>query len=172
MLENYTNQIFDTTKKPIVVEMMTYSGSAFGVTPDGEQVFINSRIVDLLKLKEGMPMMGFLLPNYADKRDTTPWRAMRLEPLPETQDQEPRTEAPEPVDAATNILATIRSEPEGYFTTVDLAEELGLDTKTVSNACMSLHQRGLIARADVHAAPNQKRASFVLWAKSSKSFAS
>lgn len=172
MQDAYTSQLFETQKKPVIVEMLTYSGSAFGVTPEGEQVFINSRIVDLFNLKEGTPMLGFLLPNYTDKRDVTPWRALRLEPLPETEVQGASTEAQAPSPAADRILVLINHEPDGYFTTVDLAEELDLDTKTVSNACMSLHQQGLIARADVHAAPNQKRASFVLWAKSSKSFAS
>jgi len=53
-----------------------------------------------------------------------------------------------------------------------LAEETGFDTKTVNNWAMGLHNQGLISRADVHAGPGQKRASFILWALSAKSFAS
>jgi len=164
------NQTFETFQKPVHVDMLTYAGSAFGSTVDGEQVFINARIVDAMKLDEGMVVMGHLLPNFPDKRDNIPWRAMRVT-IPDGQevvDQPEQEPEPTPGD---KILAIIKEAPEGYFTTIDLMEETGLDTKTVNNWCMGLHNRGLIARADVHAAPNQKRASFVLWALNTKSFA-
>lgn len=167
MLENFTSPAFETIKKPIIVEVLTYSGSAFGATVEGEQVFINQRIVEAMGLTEGRTVLAYLLPNYADKRDTIPWRAMRVDLG--TEVQEP---TPEPVDPGKLIYEHIKAAPDEYFTTADLSEDLGLDTKTVNNWCMGLHNKGLIARADVHAAPNQKRASFVLWALSSKSFAS
>jgi len=164
------NQTFETFQKPVHVDMLTYAGSAFGSTVDGEQVFINARIVDSMKLDEGMVVMGHLLPNFPDKRDNIPWRAMRVT-IPESQEAPAQPEPePEPTPGD-KILAIIKETPEGYFTTTDLTEETGLDTKTVNNWCMGLHNRGLIARADVHAAPNQKRASFVLWALNTKSFA-
>jgi len=166
------NQTFETTQKLVHVDMITYSSSACGSTPDGEQVFINARIVEAMKLDEGHVVLGHLLPNYPDKRENIPWRAMRVT---RTEEQAAPVEQPEPeVEEQTpgdKILAIIKETPEGYFTTVDLMEETGLDTKTVNNWCMGLHNRGLIARADVHAAPNQKRASFILWALNSKSFA-
>jgi len=40
--------IIDT--KRVLVEELTYSGSAFGVLANGEGVFINSRIVDKMEL--------------------------------------------------------------------------------------------------------------------------
>lgn len=167
-MENFTNQGFETVQKPVHIDMLTYSGSAFGCTVDGEQVFINARIVDAMGLDEGVIVMGHLLPNFPDKRDQIPWRAMRVSrPKVEEPEVEPEDQTP-----GDKILALIEEHPQEYFTTVDITEELGLDTKTVNNWCMGLHNRGLIARADVHAAPNQKRASFVLWAKNSKSFAS
>lgn len=173
-MESFTNQSFETVQKPVHVDMLTYAGSAFGSTVNGEQVFINSRIVETMGLSEGMVVVGFLLPNYPDKRDNIPWRAMRVK-VPNGQgDDEVIKHEPEPEPEQTpgdRIMAIISQTPDGYFTTVDLTEELGLDTKTVNNWCMSLHNRNLIARADVHAAPNQKRASFVLWALNSKSFA-
>lgn len=170
-MENFTNQGFETIQKPVHVDMLTYSGSAFGSTPDGDQVFINARIVDAMGLSEGMVLTGYLLPNFPDKRDQIQWRAMRMEkPEPRAEDDEPLVEIEE--TPGQKILARIKEGSQGYFTTVDLVEDLGLDTKTVNNNCMSLHNRGLIARADVHAAPNQKRASYVLWALDAKSFAS
>lgn len=174
-MENFTNLGFETVQKPVRIDMLTYAGSAFGSTVDGEQVFINGRIVDTLSLSEGMIAMGHLVPNFPDKRDQIPWRAMRMT-LPE--DREPVVEDEEVIEeepvlsVSDRIMAHIKENPTTYFTTTDLVEDLGLDTKTVNNNCMSLHNRGLIARADVHAAPNQKRASYVLWALNSKSFAS
>lgn len=172
MLENYTNQLFETTKKPILIEVLSYSGSAFGATLDGEQVFINKRIVETLNLAEGMTALAYLLPNYADKRATIPWRAMRVELADEVQEPTPEVKKEPEVDPGKLIMKRLKEWPDEYFTTVDLSEDLGLDTKTVNNWCMGLHNKGLIARADVHAAPNQKRASFVLWGHSTKSFAS
>lgn len=168
-MENFTNQGFETVQKPVRIDMLTYAGSAFGSTVDGEQVFINGRIVDTLSLSEGMIAMGHLVPNFPDKRHQIPWRAMRMT-LPE--DREPMVEEEVPLSSSDKIMAHIKENPTTYFTTTDLVEDLDLDTKTVNNNCMSLHNRGLIARADVHAAPNQKRASYVLWALNSKSFAS
>lgn len=171
-MENSTNQGFETIQKPVHVDMLTYSGSAFGSTTDGEQVFINARIVETLGLSEGMVLTGFLLPNFPDKRDQIKWRAMRMhkqEPRTEDQDEPFEKQEETPGD---KILAIIKSHPEEYFTTVDLADETGLDTKTVNNWAMNLHNQGIISRADVHAGPNQKRASFILWASNSKSFAS
>ena len=172
-MENFTNQGFETVQKPVHIDMLTYAGSAFGSTVNGEQVFINARIVEAMGLDEGMVVMGFLLPNYPDKRENIPWRAMRVKVSNgQEEDEEVIEQDPEPEQTpGDRIMAVIKQTPDGYFTTVDLTEELGLDTKTVNNWCMSLHNRGLIARADVHAAPNQKRASFVLWALNPKSFA-
>lgn len=169
-MENFTNQGFETVQKPVHIDMLTYAGSAFGSTIEGEQVFVNARIVETMGLSEGMVVMGYLLPNFPDKRDQIPLRAMRVtlaEEKPEEQVVEPDKQTP-----GDKILAIIKDNPEEYFTTVDLAEETGLDTKTVNNWAMGLHNQGLISRADVHAGPNQKRASFILWALSAKSFAS
>ena len=72
-------QVFDlsTTKKTqLLVEYLTDTGSAFGVTPQGEQVFMNRRLVEKMNLVGGEVLDAFLLPNYPDKRETIPWRAI------------------------------------------------------------------------------------------------
>jgi hypothetical protein len=64
-------QVFDVTstnRTQIMVEYSTDTGSAFAVTPAGEQVFINARIVSRMELKEGRIYEAFLVPNYEDKR--------------------------------------------------------------------------------------------------------
>jgi len=82
-------QVFDlsqTRKQQILVEYLTDTGSAFAVTPHGEQVFLNRRLVEKMNLEGGEVLDAFLLPNYPDKRETIPWRAMRVE-FPQQDDK-------------------------------------------------------------------------------------
>ena len=77
------SQIFDidsTRKQQIIVEYITPSGSSFAVNPQGEQVFMNARLVNAMKVEAGDTFDAFLLPNYPDKKEMIPWRAMRVEP--------------------------------------------------------------------------------------------
>ena len=76
--------VFDlsnTRKQQIMVEYITETGSGFAVNPKGEQVFMNKRLVDTMEVEPGNTYEAFLLPNYPDKRDHIPWRAMRVEPI-------------------------------------------------------------------------------------------
>ena len=82
-MEKHMNHVFDvdnTRRQQIIVEYLTPTGSGFGVTPEGEQVFMNKRLVDAMNVQAGDIYNAFLLPNYPDKRDSIPWRAMRVEP--------------------------------------------------------------------------------------------
>ena len=62
----------------ITVDFVTYSGSAFANCKNGDQVFLNLRIVSKMKLKEGDKCRALLLENYDDKKNVTPWRAVRV----------------------------------------------------------------------------------------------
>ena len=78
------SQVFDidsTRKQQIIVEYITPSGSGFAVNPQGEQVFMNARLVNAMKVEAGDTFDAFLLPNYPDKKEIIPWRAMRVEPI-------------------------------------------------------------------------------------------
>lgn len=70
-----------TEVKEVIVEEKTYSGSAFGVTQEGDGVFFNTRIVQAVGLDAGALVKAYLVPNFPDKRDNIPWRAMRVEVL-------------------------------------------------------------------------------------------
>ena len=70
-----------TEVKEVFIEDQTYAGSAFGVTAEGDGVFFNSRIVEAVKLQGGQTVKAFVVPNFPDKRDSIPWRAMRVEVL-------------------------------------------------------------------------------------------
>ncbi len=73
--------VSNTRKQQIMVEYITETGSGFAVNPEGEQVFMNKRLIDAVDVQPGDTYEAFLLPNYPDKRDQIPWRAMRVEPV-------------------------------------------------------------------------------------------
>ena len=93
---NSMNQTFSTQQMPVMIEAISYAGSAFGVNSNGEQVFINARIVDKCGLQEGMEVVALVLPNYEDKRDNIPWRALRVDDSAQAPDPAPEPEADPP----------------------------------------------------------------------------
>ena len=62
----------------ILVEYVTYSGSAFATLENGDQVFLNARLVDKMELFDGDQCQALLIENYEDKQELTPWRAVRV----------------------------------------------------------------------------------------------
>jgi hypothetical protein len=67
-------------KCQVLIEHITYSGSAWASAPDGEQVYISARFVDKASLSIGEIRNAQILPNFKDKRLKTPWRAVKIEP--------------------------------------------------------------------------------------------
>jgi len=86
--------IIDT--KRVLVEELTYSGSAFGVLANGEGVFINSRIVDKMELGPGTAVHAQVLPNFSDKREQIPWRVVNVQAETADELQPTPTSEPEP----------------------------------------------------------------------------
>ena len=69
----------DGSKVDIIeIDVLTYSGSAFAVCENGDQVFLNQRLVEKMELQEGDVCNAVLLKNYDDKVHMTPWRAVRV----------------------------------------------------------------------------------------------
>tara|TARA_R100000742_G_C4274686_1_gene94786 strand:+ start:1372 stop:1680 length:309 start_codon:yes stop_codon:yes gene_type:complete len=64
--------------KQILVEYLTDTGSGFAVTEQGDQVFLNERIVSRMDVQPGDVFDAHVLLNYADKRDKIKYRAMRV----------------------------------------------------------------------------------------------
>ena len=171
---------FETNMMKVMVESVSYTGSAFGSNEDGDTVFFNQRLVEKVALEMGDIVEAYAIPNYEDKRDDTPWRAIKVSPekimvdiatpnvlgiaAPEVF---ARTAA-ELDDEVFNILG--RDEETSYWTSSDLADAVDADTKTVGNSCLRLFNKSLIAKADVHGGPNQERATFCLWARNVDQF--
>lgn len=107
-----------TEVKEVIIEETTYSDSAFGVTEEGDGVFFNARIVQRMGLKGGQTVQAYLVPNFPDKRDSIPWRAMRVEVTHEQENIEVVSHTL--LDKVHRLL----KEDNGYWTLTELAEEL------------------------------------------------
>jgi predicted transcriptional regulator len=53
----------------------------------------------------------------------------------------------------------------GYATTSEIAKEVNADITLTYNAMLRLFKAGRVVKAEVHARPDQGRASFCMWAK-------
>ena len=128
------SQIFDlnsTRRQQVLVEYLTATGSAFAVTPQGEQVFMNKRLVDTMGVLAGDIYEAFLLPNYPDKQASIPWRAMRVEPSDLKLDIKPVVS-----DSIPNAIADYMQDvdEDGVWLPIDIAEGINLDVKQVEEA--------------------------------------
>ena len=65
-------------KTKIVIDEMTYAGSAFGSTQEGDRVYIKANLIDDADAYEGAICDALLIQNFENKRDISPWRAIRL----------------------------------------------------------------------------------------------
>lgn len=145
------SHVFDidtTRKQQILVEYITDTGSGFAVTPQGEQVFLNKRLVEAVGVSAGDIYDAFLLPNYPDKQAQIPWRAMRVEKAEAKLDLGHVS-----LDSdLENILSYMRTYEEGaVFTIPQLADECELPEsvcekvvkehkdKFLEQPCFSLH---------------------------------
>jgi hypothetical protein len=129
-------QVFDVTstnRTQIMVEYSTDTGSAFAVTPAGEQVFINARIVSRMELKEGRIYEAFLVPNYEDKRALIPWRAMRVEPVPVENEitETIKTINEQQLEEDFNTIVEVLEEFDWAITIEELSEESGMPKSRV-----------------------------------------
>lgn len=157
------NQGFETPEmKSIMIETLNYAGSAFGVTTEGDQVFVNKRIVETVQLEEGLVVKALLLPNYADKRDNIPWRAIRVERDGVERDAPAPAPEPEPEISKAELIAELIEE-HGPLRTSAIAKHLGLTMDETSTLCLGLFAAKTIAMAEVYTDPTQKRASLRVW---------
>lgn len=151
----------DTIIKDVVVDGVTLSGSAFGVTTEGDGVFINNRIVNAMKLKSGDHLRAYIVDNYEDKRHQTKYRALRVTVLHSMFEDQP--DAPEGTEKPTSVLILDTLEKHGPLRTAVLARLVGGDTGEVGVICRGLFSAGKIAMAEVYSDPQQKRASHCVW---------
>jgi hypothetical protein len=115
-------QMESATHRRVTIHEVVDSGSAFGVTEDGDMVFINQRIVSAMDVKSGDVWDAYLLLNYPDKREMIPWRALRLS----TEGQEPLFKVKKEVDEKLLHAIVRLLNNEGYLTAAEIAETLDI----------------------------------------------
>lgn len=147
-----------TEVKDVITEDKAYSGSMFATTKEGEGVFINARIVQMLNLEPMEQVRAFLLPNYPDKREHIPWRAIRVERA--KPDASGVLSLEPSIDA--RVLEVLKRG--GLFTNSEIAEELNEDPPAVGSATSRLFILGKVSKAEVYSRPGQARPSFLLYA--------
>ena len=69
---------FETNLMQAIIEGISHMGSAFGANEKGEAIFFNARLVDKVGLEMGDIVEAHTIPNYEDKREATPCRAVRV----------------------------------------------------------------------------------------------
>tara|TARA_R110000823_G_scaffold187374_1_gene319636 strand:- start:1194 stop:1727 length:534 start_codon:yes stop_codon:yes gene_type:complete len=170
---------FETQMMNVMIESVSYTGSAFGSNEQGATVFFNQRLVDKVSIDIGDIVEAYVIPNYEDKRDETPWRAIRASVVSSevlntlvasASDPVPEPVGRTPSQIEQEVLNFLGDEDVLYWTSSDLADAVDIDTKTIGNSCLRLFNKGLIAKADVHGRPNQERATFCLWARNAERF--
>ena len=170
----------DTTRMEAVVEMKSFSGSAFAVNSAGEQIFINARIMERMNLREGGLVTAYVLPNYADKRQTIPWRAMRVDvPRDIPQQTSPVVETePSTLDNEIMRLLWADTETGRLWTDKEVSDKISANASTTLDtaspaechrACTRLYERAVICRVDFSTDPT-RMGSLIMWAATLRDF--
>jgi hypothetical protein len=173
---------FPTAKEVrVFLDTISFSGCGFGVTAEGDRVFLNARLVSAVGLREGDTVTCQILPNYEDRRDDVPFRAIRADNprrVVVTVDQD-YDDPPEVVEQDVAAEPTIKDRilqhlrdtgPTCTGTLVKVMGDPSLGTTEMHALCSAMHKVGTIARADVYRRAGQDRASMVVWALSANEF--
>jgi hypothetical protein len=141
-------------------------GFAFAITEEGDQVFIPPHVAENHNLSAGIGLTAQLAinPNEA-QRSNTRFVAIRLRP-----DEEVEAEASAIGTAALDEKALTVIRKLYLVSTAEIAEALGVDTRTAGNSANRLFNAGKIAKADVYGRVGQSRPSFILWADQASDF--
>ena len=155
----------------MIISNMHPRGFAFGITDEGEQVFIPPFIAKGSGIQTGDTVEAQLTVNpMKDQRTSTPLIAVKIEssavlsPKPHTEIS--KEEARMNLDD--DVYQAIASG--SYISTSELAKDLGLDSKTVGNSALRLFNAGKIAKADVYNRVGQSRSTMTLWAETADNF--
>lgn len=144
--------------------------TSFGVRVDnGEQVFINAKLVRDKDLDAGDTRKLILTPNPSGRSDT-PWQAIGIS----IEDTVPEKLTPRVEEAKLEdrIMAYFDvADNEHAITAPALAENMGVEDLQMQMTLTRMHNAGEMAKAQVHCKGGQEKASWVLWAPSADWFA-
>tara|TARA_R110000765_G_scaffold46201_1_gene95513 strand:+ start:1205 stop:1765 length:561 start_codon:yes stop_codon:yes gene_type:complete len=184
-----TTPIEETQELHVLIESVSFKQNCFGVTQEGETVFIGNRIAGFLNLDIGDQVLAHVLPNYENHSAKIDYRAVRCVKVKVTPSASLPRRDDRPINATvvakhgasqiqSNIIDILRTQ-ENYLTTGECDEAYyeahpnqkdRLHRSDVSNALAKAHQYGRIARAGVMASSSNEKASLVLWASDVNKF--
>ena len=154
----------------MIISNMHPRGFAFGITEDGEQVFIPPFLAKGAGVQTGDTVKAQVTINpQQSQRQLTPYIAVRIEGHDDSQSGEiepSKEETRNRLDRDVYDAICVGS----YISTSELAKDLGIDSKTVGNSALRLYNAGKIAKADVYNRVGQSRSSMTLWAESADDF--
>ena len=152
----------------VVVTGQIRSGSAFGITGSGEQVFIPSTIANELHVGDHLEAM--IIPNNWENREKTPWRIVRFTLLTDSEPEVVKQEPPQR-SLRQRVLDVLEDDPEVQWSVNDIKEQLGMDVghQDILQECEGLWSVGSVVKAQVYGSYN-KKASFNLYSKEIEAF--
>jgi len=146
---------------------ITRGGSAFAVCESDEQVFISSKIVEVIGADVGDMLNAYCIDNHRPEIDgeySARWRAIRAsisERLIPLQGVVPAAK-PDLTQRCRDIIM----KEDRAWTSRQIAEALGEDTQRVSTHLRGEHNAGRVASASICAEGGQDRVSALYFAKS------
>ena len=184
-----TTPIEETQELHVLIESVSFKQNCFGVTQEGETVFIGNRIAGFLNLDIGDQVLAHVLPNYENHSARIDYRAVRCVKVKVTPSASLPRKDDRPINATvvakhgasqiqSNIIDILRTQ-ENYLTTGECDEAYyeahpnqkdRLHRSEVSNALAKAHQYGRVVRAGVMASSSNEKASLVLWASDVNKF--
>tara|TARA_R110000796_G_scaffold97936_2_gene205251 strand:- start:995 stop:1555 length:561 start_codon:yes stop_codon:yes gene_type:complete len=184
-----TTPIEETQELHVLIESVSFKQNCFGVTQEGETVFIGNRIAGFLNLDIGDQVLAHVLPNYENHSAKIDYRAVRCVKVKVTPSASLPRKDDRPINATvvakhgasqiqSNIIDILRTQ-ENYLTTGECDEAYyeahpnqkdRLHRSDVSNALAKAHQYGRVVRAGVMASSGNEKASLVLWASDVNKF--
>lgn len=136
-----SNGITETFKA--VVDVVAEGGAAFATNVHGEQIFINKRIVDKMRVKEQDLLKIYAVPNYPDKQDRIHWRATRVHIVSSDSEIE------DPIDIRLRrLLARQDTVVRKFWEFDELCDELGGDEQVVSDLLDKFIQDGIVMNVE------------------------
>jgi hypothetical protein len=160
----------DKQMTTMIISNMHPRGFAFGITEDGEQVFIPPFLAKGAGVQTGDTVKAQVTINpQQSQRQSTPYIAVKIESNDDSKADEielSKEELRSKTDSDVYDAICVGS----YISTSELAKDLGIDSKTVGNSALRLYNAGKIAKADVYNRVGQSRSSMTLWAESADDF--
>lgn len=163
----------------ITITAQLHTGTSFGVADDGSEVFIPAHIMNCYVLRVGGKYTAYVQENHHHSRKAQ-WRVYGIDT---TQNPEPAPASvpfslgsSRPEENLEDEIMEQLSENEIYSVYDMVSQLYGEIVSTdpryiaVANRLHGMHKAGKIAAASVKASASQERASFFLFAKSTKDF--